>query len=307
VTGATPTPWQRGPAGWGAWGLLAFTVVALAGYGVFGMNPHLIPPSLLGFWQVSYAFFARVHILLGAVALAMALVPEAGLRWLPSLVAVYLLSLLAEFVGTGYGIPFGSYEYTSLLGARIGGRVPWVIPLSWFLMALPSWVLARCTFPGAGSRLPRILFAAVLLTLWDVSLDPAMSYQAPFYWTWSDTGPYYGMPWINLVGWIATGIVLMGALEGLGVGRWGAAIPAGWALAYYAITVLMPFGMLVLEGLWMGVGVTVACYLVAWGIHRTSAGRRRLHPDSVGAPRDPATALPPRAAPAATPLTREGT
>jgi uncharacterized membrane protein len=306
VTDPSGTSWRRGPAGWGTWGLLAFTVVALAGYGVFGMNPHLIPAELMGFWQVSYSFFARVHILLGALALAMAVVPEAGIRWLPSLVAVYLLSLLAEFVGTGYGFPFGSYEYTALLGARIGGRVPWVIPLSWFLMALPSWVLARTTFPGAGHRVARIAFAAVLLTLWDLPLDPAMSYQAPFYWMWGDAGPYYGMPWINLVGWMATGIVLMVALEGLGIARWGTTIPAGWALAYYAITVLMPFGMLLLEGLWLGVGVTVASYLAAWSVHLAFVGRRGRGPMPLAVTRDPDPGGAAAAAMATTPPTREG-
>lgn len=305
MTGPSGTAWLRGPAGWGVWALLLFTLAALVGYGVFGMNPHLIPAGLLGFWQVSYAFFARVHILLGAVAIAMALVPAAGLRWLSSLVAVYLLSLLAEYVGTGYGLPFGSYAYTTLLGAQIGGRVPWVIPLSWFLMALPSWILARETFPGRSRLVPRLLFAALLLTLWDVSLDPAMSYQAPYYWIWGDTGPYYGMPWLNLVGWMATGVVLMLAMELLGIERWGATVPAGWALAYYAVTVLMPFGMLVLEGLWLAVIVTVLCYLAAWALHRVfrDAGSVELPALAGSSGMRSGGLVPPGASP---PPTREG-
>jgi uncharacterized membrane protein len=270
VTAGRARSWVRGPEGWGLGALLVFTLVALAGYGIFGMNPQLIPAGLLGFWQVSYAFFARVHIVLGAVVLAMALVPHAGMRWVPALVVVYLLSLGAEYVGTGYGLPFGAYEYTALLGAQFGGRVPWVIPLSWFLMVVPSWILARRTFPGSDlrGRLSRILFAAALLTLWDLALDPAMSYQAPYYWTWGDTGPYYGMPWINLAGWMLTGVVLMAVLELLGAERWSRDVPIGWALGYYAVTVLMPFGMLVLEGLWIGVAATLAGGLAAWAVHR---------------------------------------
>jgi len=263
----TPANWLRTPGGWGVWALLAFTVVALAGYGVFGQNPQLIPPALIGFWQVSYAFFARFHIIVGGAAIAMALVSWAGLRWIPSLVAIYVLALLAEYVGTGYGIPFGAYEYTSLLGWKIGDQVPWVIPLSWYLMVLPAWVLARQTFLADRQWLPRIVFAAFILTIWDLALDPAMSFEAPFYWMWGQSGPYYGMPLVNLAGWLGTGIILMAALEALGARTWGRSLPAGWAAAYYGITLLMPLGMLVIKGFWLAVGVTLGACLVAWGIH----------------------------------------
>jgi uncharacterized membrane protein len=288
-TEAAPS-WLRAPAGWGVGVLLVFTIVALVGYGVFGKNPQLIPPSLIGFWQVSYAFFAKVHIVLGAAVLAAALLPWAGLRWIPALVAVYLLSLAAEYVGTGWGLPFGDYSYTTLLGAKIGDRVPWVIPLSWFLMALPAWILARQTFPLPGRHPARILFAAVILTLWDLALDPAMAYGAPYYWTWGETGPYYGMPWLNLFGWVATGMVLMGAMELLRIGDWGRRIPVGWAFAYYAVTLFMPFGMLVLDGLWLAVGVTLAACGAAWGFHRAVARRAPSGVPGGGGPVIPSSA-----------------
>jgi uncharacterized membrane protein len=279
----TPS-WGRSPAALGVWALLAFTIVALLGYGIFGQNPHLIPASLIGFWQVSYSFFARFHILVGGAAILLALIPAAGLRWVPAAVAIYLLSLAAEYVGTGWGLPFGAYEYTSLLGARIGDRVPWVIPLSWFLMVVPAWILARTTFPtapdggtgGAGVMAARVGMAAVILTIWDLALDPAMAFQAPYYWVWSDSGPYYGMPWINLAGWMLTGVVLMLALELLGARRWGKGLDPKWALAYWGVTVLMPVGMLMVRGLWLAVAVTLVACLAVWGLHLLVVRRRPL-------------------------------
>ncbi|TVP44572.1 MAG: carotenoid biosynthesis protein [Gemmatimonadales bacterium] len=290
---ASSRGWARTPAGIGVWGLLAFTVVALAGYGVFGQNPHLIPAGMIGFWQISYSFFARFHIIVGAAAIAVALVAWAGLRWLPSLVAVYLLALLAEYVGTGSGLPFGAYEYTTLLGTKIGDQVPWVIPLSWYLMVLPAWIIARNTFPADRQWAARMGFAAVILTIWDLALDPAMSFESPLYWVWGDSGPYYGMPWLNLVGWLGTGVVLAGAMEGLGIRRWGRTIPVGWALAYYGITLLMPLGMLVIKGFWLAVIVTVLACLGAVGIH-WQFGPRRVkpgRPDVAASPMDPAAPL----------------
>jgi uncharacterized membrane protein len=272
--GEDAVKWTRDWPGWGVWALLVFTVVALLGYGVFGMNPGLIPRPLLNFWRISFGFFAQFHILIGGIALGMALLRWSGIRWIPALVSVYLLSFAAESIGTGSGFPFGLYEYTSYLGPRLGDRVPWVIPLSWFLMVVPSWVLARATFPVSGGFVPRVLFAAVILTVWDVALDPAMAYQPPFYWRWIDTGPYYGMPLINLAGWVGVGIVLMVALEATGVRRWGAMIPTGWAAWYWGVTVFMPLGMLILKGLWGAVLATAAGCLLVWVIHRSVVARR---------------------------------
>jgi uncharacterized membrane protein len=271
----------RTPEGVGLLVLLAFTLTALAGYAIFGLRPENLPDSgpIMAFWPISFRFFAQVHILLGAVVLLIALVRYARTRWIAAFAAVYLVSFLSEYLGTGYGIPFGNYEYTALLGSKLGGRVPWVIPLSWFLMAVPAWALAHVTFPdagldkGGGTRrtAARVAFAAVILTLWDVALDPAMSYQAPYYWRWSDAGPYYGMPWINLAGWLLTGTVIFAAFEWLKVGRWLNAIPIRWLAGYYAVTLLMPVGMIVLEGLWVAVIATFVAYLAAWGLHLSMA------------------------------------
>ncbi len=258
-------------------GFAVFTLLALVGYGLFGLRPELLPQVdwLVAFWRISFQFFAQVHIALGALVLLVVLVQRLRLAWVPALVAVYLIALASEYVGTGYGIPFGNYEYTTLLGAKIGDRVPWLIPLSWFLMAVPSYVLARVTLPSRAQRWSRLLFAALILTLWDLALDPAMSYQSPFYWRWTDSGPYYGMPWINLVGWMGTGFVIMAALEFLGGARWADRLPVRWMAAYYGITLLMPFGMLVLEGLWLAVGVTAAGYAVACALHLVWTERAR--------------------------------
>lgn len=274
-TGESPVRDGRRGAGWtsveglGLLALLGFTLLALLGYGLYGVRPDRLPEVdlIVSFWQISFQFFAQVHIILGALVLGIAMVRWGGVRWVPALVGVYLVAFLSEHLGTGTGLPFGNYEYTALLGWKLGGRVPWVIPLSWFLMAVPSYALARVTFPAPGRRWSRLVFAAFILTLWDLALDPAMSYQSPYYWRWTDTGPYYGMPWINLAGWLGTGLVIMLILEGLGRG-WIDKMSVPWLLAYYGVTLLMPFGMLILEGLWLAVVVTVAGYGVAWLFHQ---------------------------------------
>jgi len=218
--------------------LVLFTLVATAGYWSFSLHPERLPGNdlALRFYGISFRFFAQIHILLSALALGVVLVGRTRVRWLPALLAVYGLAFVSEHVGTGYGVPFGGYAYTGLLGAKLGGRVPFLIPLSWFLMSVPAFVVARAAHRE--SRWKRVSLAALLLVAWDLALDPAMSFLTP-YWVWEDSGPYYGMPWVNLLGWFLTGLAIMSALEALS-GRTGLSeLPVAWMGAYYLAVLLM--------------------------------------------------------------------
>ena len=240
---------------WALLVLLAFTLTATLGYWNFALHPERlgVSPMAARFYAISFQFFAQIHIALSAVALAVVLVGRLRARWIPALVAVYALSFFSEHMGTGYGIPFGGYGYTGLLGAKLGGRVPALIPLSWFLMSLPAWIMARSAFPAAAWR--RVAVGALLLVAWDLALDPAMSALTP-YWIWEESGPYYGMPWVNLFGWFVTGAAIMTVLELLDRRLGLDALPARWMAAYYLVVLLMPLGMLLAAGEWLAVGVT---------------------------------------------------
>jgi len=246
-----------------------FTVPAVLGYGIYGLHPERLAGSELAlrFYPVSFQLFAQLHILVCAAVLFAALYRELRLSWVPALVAVALLSFTAEHIGTGYGFPFGGYGYTGLLGLKVGGRVPALIPVSWFLMALPSWIIARHAFPEAGQRARRVLLGAFWLVTWDLALDPAMSFLTPF-WVWEEAGPYYGMPLVNLLGWLTTGLVLMWTLDRLSDRIPLQALEARWAFGYYLAVLSMPLGMLAAAGAWGAVAVTTlgvgACAVFTW-------------------------------------------
>ncbi len=250
----TPTsPGER----WSLLGLLMFTVVAVGAYGNFALHPERIPQTAaaMRFFAASFPLFARLHIGLAGLVLAYMLTRRLGTRWLLALAVVYALSFTAEHVGTGYGFPFGPYGYSDLLGPKLGGRVPLLIPLSWFFMALPVWVVSRRARPE--NRLARIAVGALCLTVWDLALDPAMSFLTP-YWTWQRPGPYYGMPWTNLLGWYAVGVVILAALEATAARVTPAALDVRWLAAYYGVVLLMPLGMVAAAGLWPAAVLTVA-------------------------------------------------
>ncbi|MBR9988947.1 MAG: carotenoid biosynthesis protein [Gemmatimonadetes bacterium] len=244
--------------------LYSFTLCAVAGYAVFGVNPARLaglPEWALRFYGASFGFFAQGHVWLATAVLAAVLVARAGMRWVAPFVVVYAISLSSELAGTTWGVPFGAYAYSELLGPAWLGRVPVVIPLSWFFMALPSYALAATVIRHPAVR---VGVASLLLLAWDLALDPAMSYATP-YWLWGDTGPFYGMPWLNLFGWYVTGLVLMGVFSLFGVERWTARITRRWWAGFYAANLVLPLGMCVAAGLWGAVLASLVALAVLGG------------------------------------------
>lgn len=166
------------------------------------------------------------------------------------------VGLAAELLGTTTGWPFGAYAYGDLLGAKILGHVPVSIPPSWYAMGLVSFALA-----GAVTASPalRIVTGAAYMVLWDVALDPAMSYGFPA-WVWQVEGQFYGMPLLNLAGWFVTAAVIMAGASRILEGRRledGVAVKAVW-LAGCAL----PLGISAVRGMWWAVAIALPAVIL---------------------------------------------
>ncbi len=194
------------------------TLFGLAGLLVVLPNPDLIgnlPPFGLQFFGWSMAGGGIAYIVLGTAAVALyAFRTLGGFVGLSFLLPAVVLSLSSELLGTSTGFPFGDYQYLSGLGYKIAGLVPFTIPLSWFYLGLSAYLLARAGLsvdrrPTLLRHLAAIALGAVLLTAWDLVLDPAMS-QTPYpFWQFQQAGSFFGMPYRNLTGWLATGTLFM--------------------------------------------------------------------------------------------------
>ena len=191
-------------------------------------HPELImalPAQGLTLFQWSLSGGGVVYMILAAIAVALFAYRNLGTyRWLAFMLPSVFLSLGSELLGTSTGFPFGHYHYLSGLGYKTAGLVPFTIPLSWFYLGFSTYILAaagltRLSYSlGKGKEaLPPVLrvlgtiaLGIILLTAWDLVLDPAMS-QAPFkFWEFQEAGQFFGMPYRNLSGWMATGAVYMG-------------------------------------------------------------------------------------------------
>ncbi len=118
-----------------------------------------------------------------------------------------LVTYTMEEIGVRTGWVFGAYHYSDLLGPKLG-HVPVLIPLGWFMMIYPSWIVARVLLQGANTRRwPGVVLqaavAAVTMTAWDVVMDPGMS-TGGANWVWEHGGAYFGVPRHNYGGWLAT-------------------------------------------------------------------------------------------------------
>ena len=243
-----------------AWGFLVvqalIVVASLLGYGIFTARPDLLilidPQARFFTW--AFHGFAVGNMLFGGLAVVADTLVKNRRAALLAFVAVYAVSLASELMGTGWGVPFGAYSYTSLLGPKWFDLVPLLIPLSWFTMSWACWTLARQHRSGVFA----VLLATVLLVSWDLLLDPAMS-KVTSYWVWGEAGSYYGMPWMNLFGWGVTGLVLFLILNQL------AAQPrtrVSFAMAVYGINFALPLGFCILNQYWIAVAAGVGGLLL---------------------------------------------
>lgn len=117
---------------------------------------------------------------------------------------------LVEGIGSRRGVPFGRYAYTDRLRPRVRG-VPAVVPLAWWAMAVPAREAAVAALGAQATRGRRIVVGAAALTAWDAFLDPQM--VAEGFWTWTRQGRYRGIPASNYLGWFATSLAVMSALD----------------------------------------------------------------------------------------------
>ena len=136
------------------------------------------------------------------------------LGWRKTLVFFTLTAAVSwgyEQVGVETGLVYGKYHYTDYLGQKIG-HVPVIIPLAWFMMIYPSYVIANLIYSKKPflniSKISQLILVSILsagvMTAWDTVIDPYLSGPTVQAWVWEDGGEYFGIPFHNFGGWILT-------------------------------------------------------------------------------------------------------
>jgi uncharacterized membrane protein len=156
-----------------------------------GLNGLIVILLLFSLWHASVALGVRLALAFFTIAT--------------------VTSWVFEEVGVVTGLVYGPYHYTSTLGPWLGS-VPILIPLAWFMLVYPSYVIANLVghgwpvgTPGGRGHLLRLaVIGALVMTVWDLVVDPILSGPTVGAWVWERGGSYFGVPLQNSLGWIVT-------------------------------------------------------------------------------------------------------
>jgi uncharacterized membrane protein len=132
----------------------------------------------------------------------------------------FIVAFTAEALGVNFGLVFGHYYYTSMLGVSLFG-VPLLAALAWEPIVYAAFCVSDMLtlrmaslsplFKQPTSTLWAAVIAALATTAWDLMIDPIAVSQG--WWVWVDGGPYvpyvaHGVPIQNFMGWLGVAFVI---------------------------------------------------------------------------------------------------
>lgn len=144
-------------------------------------------------------------------------------RTLAAMGVVYVVTGLAEGLGTNFGLVFGPYHYSNVWFFHVFG-VPLVVPIAWETLMVPSFYLSLYIIPAEVFALAKSWWqkaiaygllasvGALFLTAIDLLLDPIAAGIGS--WNWHVNGQYVdymygGEPIMNWIGWFFVGLAVM--------------------------------------------------------------------------------------------------
>jgi len=199
-----------------------------------GLNGLIVILLLFSLWHVSVSLGVRLTLAFFAITT--------------------VTSWIFEEIGVATGLVYGPYHYTAIPGPWLGS-VPLLIPLAWFMLVYPTYVVANLVgrgwpvgTPGGRGDLVRLaLLGALVMTAWDLVVDPILSGPTVGAWVWERGGPYYGVPLQNFLGWIVTTFIVYLLYRSVErrwtlhrAGRSPPVVTAGPGLAHAAVMVWSP-------------------------------------------------------------------
>ena len=131
----------------------------------------------------------------------------------------FIVAFTAEAMGVNFGLVFGHYYYTPILGPSLFG-VPLLAALAWEPIVYASFCLSdmlatRAESQASSTRKMSIFWVAAIgalaTTAWDMMIDPIAVSQG--WWVWVNGGPYVpyvvkGVPISNFLGWLLVAFVI---------------------------------------------------------------------------------------------------
>jgi len=251
----------------------------------------LLVPLLLRGWPAQTQLIVASSLLMAGACLASAarvLGPGAALR----LGAIAIVAgWCAEQMGASYGWFFGDYDYTDVLGPRLG-QVPLVIPLMWFALTYTGYVMANlilwqrpCSGAAGVRRTVSIAFlTALIVTAYDLGVDPYMVYKLGAWIMDKKDGWWFGETLQGFAGWMLVAFAIVCAFR-FAVRR--APAPAAPPTRRHVAVPLLLYGALMVYEMTQGVPVetrTIALFVMGIPLFCACSGLARWHGEPAPAP-----------------------
>jgi len=226
---------------------------------VWLLSMLLLPVTNLIWGERALYLHISLNVLIQAsLAVALLARDQTILRTLLTVTIVFVLSWALEAVGATTGIPFGDYHYTDRLQPQVA-HVPLLIMAAWMMMLPPAWAIGW-RLGGKRPGLTFVIVSGLAITAWDLFLDPQMVQWE--LWVWDQPGGYFGIPFVNFLGWFLGGALITAAVR-------PKTLPERPLLAVYTLTwILETVGLVVFWGLpgpavcgYVAMGILVA---LAW-------------------------------------------
>ena len=170
-----------------AWIILAIILFFASYFTVTFMDPNLAIISMIS--VILFALPSYYYLF------------KSTRNWLKIIISISILAYIIETIGILTGFPYTSFEYTELMGYKILGVTPIALPFAFVPLVIGAVYLAQ----NLRKTWKKIMLAVAILVITDLILDPAAVSLG--IWIWEINGLYYGVPFVNFLGWILTGTI----------------------------------------------------------------------------------------------------
>jgi len=188
------------------------------------------------------------------------------------------LGSLFESLSLRTGFPFGHYRFTEVMGPKVM-QLPVLLSLAYAGVGYAAWVVATLLVGARADTRAGLLLvpsmAAVVMTAWDLAMDPVWAYVDRA-WVWFDGGGWFGVPFSNYGGWLLTTWVFYQVFA-----VWLSRQPRGVRMARWNRLAVLMYGMVAIGNLLLAAPSAVPR---SWPETITdAAGRRWLMHDVIDA------------------------
>ena len=143
------------------------------------------------------AYFSVIPILSLAVPAYFALLKTNFYKGLLFIVVLSIYATSIEALSILTSFPYGVFNYNAQLGYKLFDLVPWTVSFGWVPLVIGSFALSSWIFKG---RIYQFIGGVSLLVFSDLMIDPGAVLMR--FWTWTEPGIYYSIPFTNYLGWI---------------------------------------------------------------------------------------------------------